>query len=137
MCSSDLTATSVSVTYTNQDGVGGRVTPLVQIGGTGHRETNRMIQLPLQSGDTGVRSVESRTQTATTGTAGAYGVTLFKPLYAIAIDNAHGVLSAGGFFTGNTAGGIPQVIDDACISPIAILGTANAQMSGAILFAEH
>jgi hypothetical protein len=39
-----------------------------------------MIILPLQEGDSGVRSVESVTVLATTGTAGNFGVTLFKPL---------------------------------------------------------
>jgi hypothetical protein len=74
------TVTTVSCRYTNEAGTGGRVTPLVSFGATGERLPNQMMLMPLQSGDQGVRSVQGVTVTATTGTAGAFGVTLFKPL---------------------------------------------------------
>jgi hypothetical protein len=63
------TATTVTCSYTNQAGTSGRTTPAMTFGGTG---------LPLQQGDTGVRSVQSVTVLATTGTAGAFGVVLAK-----------------------------------------------------------
>ncbi len=130
------TATTVSVSYTNQAGTAGRTSTLTTIGSTGWREVSRIVFLPLQQGDTGVRSVQSVSLAATTGTAGAIGVVLFKPLYAIVIDDASGVLSSGGFFSGGGLGGVPQVLDDACLSFMCIGTTANPQMSGAILFAD-
>jgi hypothetical protein len=129
------TSTTVSATYTNQAGTGSRVTPLVLFGATGFREAARVILLPLQAGDTGVRSVQSVTVTATTGTAGAFGVLLFKPLFNICVND--GVLPAGGFLSGNTFGGIPDLVDDACVSLLYCGQSTNAQGAGAILFAEH
>lgn len=79
------TATTVAASYTNQGGTAGHTTLAVPFGGTGNREVGRLIILPLQEGDYGVDSVESVTVTATTGTAGNFGVTLFKPLMAFPI----------------------------------------------------
>lgn len=74
------TGTTITASYTNESGTAGRTTVATAIGATGFREEERIIRLPLQSGDRGVRSVESVTLAATTGTAGEFGVTLAKPL---------------------------------------------------------
>lgn len=79
------TATTLTVNYTNQDGTSGRTSQAVAFGGTGRREATRLISVPLQSGDTGVRSVESVTVTATTGTAGDFGVVIARPLISFPI----------------------------------------------------
>lgn len=129
------TATTVTCSYTNQAGTAGRTAPTVAMGGTGFREANRMILLPLQSGDTGVRAVASVSLTATTGTAGAFGVTLFKPLFTICVPDS--VLSAGGYITGSTFGGIPTIVDNACLFAISISQSTNAQGSGCILVSEN
>lgn len=83
------TATTVSVSYTNSSGTSGRTSVDTAIGSTtnGQNTASRLITIPLASGDVGVRSVESVTLAATTGTAGNFGVTLFKPLYAMPIPN--------------------------------------------------
>lgn len=75
-----LGATSVTVTarYTNQAAVGARVTQAVTIPATVPADT--ILLLPLQDGDTGVRSVEGVTLSASTLTAGNFGVTLIKPM---------------------------------------------------------
>jgi hypothetical protein len=75
-------ATSVlmSASYTNQDGISGSITQPVLFGATGFNAIARSIILPLQQGDTGVRSVESVNLSASTGTIGNWGITLFKPL---------------------------------------------------------
>lgn len=130
-------ATTVSMTYTNQAGTADRVGPLLQFGGTGHREANRMILLPLNNGDTGVRSVQSIQRATTTGIAGNYGVTLFKPLYIICSDESSGVVSAAGFITGRTGGGIPAIPDDACLCLISISAGTNAMGAGALLTEEN
>lgn len=131
------TGTTVTVSYTNDAGTAGRVTEPVVFGGTGFREAGRLIMLPLQSGDTGVRSVQSVTVLATTATAGAFGVTLFKPLFAILVPDTNGVLPAAGYITGSTFGGIPEVIDDACLFLTTICASTNPMGAGALLLGEH
>jgi hypothetical protein len=131
------TATTVSASYTNTVPTAGRTTPLIQMGATGHREANRMIILPYAEGDAGVNSVESVTLTGTTGTAGAFGVTLFRPLFAILVSDASGVLSAGGFISGNTGGGIPAIPDGACLFALAVMAGTNSMGCGALLLDEN
>lgn len=130
------TAVGVTVTYTNQSGTGSRVSPSTVIGGTAFREANRMIQIPLQEGDTGVRSVESVTISATTGTAGAFGVTLFKPLYVLVASTGNSIFGVD-LLSSGTFGGFPEIIDGACLFPIAISASTNAQAAGSILTTEH
>lgn len=133
------TARTVSATYTNQAGTGSCVTPDVAFGGSGDSAARRMILLPLASGDTGVRSVESVTLSASTGTAGNFGVTLFRPLYALFAESLSGV-SAGGFITGMSAGGVATIESGACLfsmffsSSTAVGGGA---VSGSLLIAEN
>lgn len=78
------TVTTVTVSYTNSAGVAGRTSIAQTFGGTNNREVARFIILPLQSGDVGARSVESVTLLASTVTVGNFGVTLIKPIMAIA-----------------------------------------------------
>jgi len=130
------TATTITATYTNQAGTGSRVTPTVGFGGTGFREVDRLFLLPLQEGDTGVRSVESVTIAASTATAGNFGVTLFKPLYVLCNDESSGVISTG-YITGKNAGGVPVIENDACVFVIAISQSTNAAGSGALILAEN
>lgn len=69
-CSTAIGATAhnVTVSYTNQAGTAGRTT--VSTAGIASMPANRMYQLPLQSGDTGVQSIQSMTLSASSGTAG-------------------------------------------------------------------
>lgn len=108
------TATTITCTYTNDAGTGGRVTPLTDIGGTARREVNRGLILPLQAGDTGVRSIESYTLTATTGTAGAFGFTLMKPLAFYPLCGIEQSTTLGLFNCAN----LPVVEDGACLQMI-------------------
>lgn len=75
-----VTVVNLTVTYTNQDGVGGRTSIPIRIGGTGLREQTRMLQIPFQAGDTGVRSIESFILSATTGTPGNIGFVIARPI---------------------------------------------------------
>lgn len=76
---SSLGATDATwtIVYTNQAGTGGRSVTLLL---SASPLINGFIPIPLQDTDSGVRSVESVTLTPSTGTAGNFGVTLFKPL---------------------------------------------------------
>jgi hypothetical protein len=69
---------SVAVTYTNQDGTAGRTTGTVA---TGTAPTvGRLIQLPLQAGDTGIKKIES--VVATVATVGTFNVLVLRPLWS-------------------------------------------------------
>lgn len=127
------TASTVSVTYTNEAGTGSRVTPACVIGGTGFREVRRMICPPLVAGDLGVRSVESVIiNTTATGTVGAFGVTLFRPLYGFHIDRV-GAQVTFNLLDGGMTGGLPEILDDACLfwmfipdrTSTTVMGTLN------------
>lgn len=69
---------SVAVTYTNQSGTTGRTTGTVALGVA--PTLGRMIQLPLQAGDTGVQKIES--VVATVSTVGTFNVLVLRPLWS-------------------------------------------------------
>lgn len=80
---SQLGATSrtATISYTNQDGTAGR-------SGTITIPANALAQefigpMTLQGTDTGVQSVQTVTLSASTGTAGDFGITLYKDLASI------------------------------------------------------
>jgi hypothetical protein len=107
------TATTIRASYTNQAGVSGQITELTAFGGTGLREAQRLIQLPLAEGDTGVRSVQSVTVTATTGAAGNFGVVILKPITNIQI----GITAVGS--VRDLISGLPSIMEiesGACLS---------------------
>lgn len=68
---------SIAVTYTNQSGVAARTTGTRSLGIA--PTVGRMIQLPLQAGDTGVQKIES--VTATVATVGTFNVLVLRPLW--------------------------------------------------------
>lgn len=107
------TGTTVTSSYTDQDGNAAQVSPAVAIGATNFREAARAILLPCAVDDTGFRSVESVTLAATTGTAGNLGVTLFKPLLYIPMATGD-AFDANPVF-GTMGGGFPEILDDACL----------------------
>lgn len=116
------TATTVTASYTNQASSSGQTTAAVPFGGNDNRNQTRMVILPLATGDTGIKSVESVTLVATTGTAGNFGVTLFKPLIAIPIVSGHHSSTGSGIGEETTIDPIitgaslcPEVVDGACL----------------------
>ena len=122
------TATTVTARYTNQDGVAGRVTQVVVWPAS--PVAGRRFILPLQDGDTGVRSVEGVTFAGSTATAGNVGVTLFKPL-----GWAHSNMMHGGGQWGEAMaalyGGLFQVHNNACIEFLSFGGSSSTQQYGA------
>jgi hypothetical protein len=130
------TAANATVTYTNQAGTGSR-TGTCLIGSTPLRTINQVVPFALQEGDTGVRSVESVQLGASTGTAGNFGVILFRPLYAVLATDVSGVLSSAGFLSGNVCGGIPVIDNDACLCGFVISGSNSGLGAASFLLAEH
>lgn len=110
------TGSTLSVSYTNSSGTSGRTSPEVALSSAAPNYTyaaGSFILIPLQSGDTGVRSVESVTLSVATGAAGNFGITLFKPLAMTKTDSSDN--SRGSFVDGNLLGGIPSVVNNACL----------------------
>ncbi len=126
------TATTISVSYTNSAGVAGRTSPLLTIGGTNDRNAATFLPLPFQVGDVGVRSIESVTLTGTTGTAGAYGVTLLKPLGVVPTSD----LARGRRFDNlrDMGAWFENVPADACLSVLHALSSTAGTRSRAAEF---
>lgn len=72
--------TTITASYTNSANTSGRSTLAQPIGATGLREVYRLIPLPLQGTDAGVKAIASATIAATTGTAGDFGLVLARRL---------------------------------------------------------
>lgn len=129
------TATTVTVQYTNSAGTGSRVSTAMIFGGSGQSSTGNLTRIPLQAGDTGMRSVESVTLAGTTGTAGNFGVVLYKPLAWILVNDVEGANVFDCVSTGRVLGQFNEVLDDACVSLFAVMNTAQA-ISGSIILGE-
>jgi hypothetical protein len=130
------TATTVTVSYTNQAGTPGRISAATVIGvNAASNAAGRMIPIPLEAGDTGVRSVESVTLAGATGTAGNFGVCLFKPLAMLAMNDFQGAHVIDAVSTGGFVGALEEVHPDACLSVFGI-GNVIQAVSGSIILAE-
>ena len=129
------TATTVTLSYTNSAGVSGRTSTATSFGGGGFREVGVLLPIPLQAGDTGVESIESVTVTATTGTAGNFGVCMFKPLSMISLESATGAMPLDSVSTGCIIGSLAEIDPNACltISPFSAVSTS---MTGALILGE-
>jgi hypothetical protein len=116
------TGTTLTMTYTNQAGTGSR-TSTINIGATGFREVSRMQRIPLAAGDSGIQAIEQIQLTATTGTAGNFGITIAQPLAWIPV-GAGGTMGWRDYTTGLP--GIPVIHPDACLALMFIPAAATA-----------
>lgn len=127
------TSTTLTMTYTNQAGVPGRVST-INIGGTGFREATRAQRIPLALGDTGIRAIEKIALSTSTGTAGNFGIILAMPL-SWQIVSSPGVMGWRDYTTGLP--GIPSIHPNACLSYMFRAGTATApDIFGCLAFVE-
>lgn len=122
------TNTVFTVTYTNQSGTGSRT------GTAGTVDTpgiGAFYQITLEGTDTGVRSVESVSLTPSTGSAGDFGIVLFKPIALV----QHGVGRANADAINDIVGWQNTIDDDAILealfitSPDAIPSEAGVRLS--------
>ena len=127
------TSTTLTMTYTDQDGNTGQ-TSTINIGATGFREVTRAQRIPLAAGDSGLRAIEKVKLTATTGTAGDFGITIAQPLAWIPV-GAPGVGGWRDFTTGLP--GIPKIDNNACLSLLWVPAAATAtEVWGTLGFVE-
>ena len=112
------TASSVTISYTNSAGVAGRTTPAIAMQVT--PVAGQMLPIPLQAGDTGIRSVQSVTLSASTATAGNFGITLVKRIAEIPI-----TVAGTGVVLDPFALGFPKIEDNACLSFMVVTSTTS------------
>jgi hypothetical protein len=125
-----------TVNYTNQDGIAGRITPAVTMStqfvngtilhslGAGAAYENNGPFLPLQRGDSGVRSVQSVT-IGGVGDVGLFALVLVKPLATFSLFGIDAATEVD-YFTDMAA--MPEIVDDAYLNFIAL---PNGTLSGA------
>ncbi len=130
------TSTTATVSYTNQAGTSGRTSTAVVFGGTGYREVNALIRIPLQAGDTGIQSVESVTVSGTTGTAGNFGVVMYKPLAFMFANDVEGAIVLDSVSSGRMVGQMNEVLDDACLSVFGMSSSSSQAVSGFVILGE-
>lgn len=128
-------ATTVKLSsYTNQAAVAAQVGQLTAIGSSGSNAAGRCFQLPLAAGDSGIQAVASVQLTATTGTAGNWGLTIGHPLAIV----SYGGVGLGGwrdFTTGLP--GLPEIKTDACLAMLFTpFDTTVPEMFGCAQFVE-
>lgn len=130
------TSTTLTISYTNQAGTPGRTSTATSFSGsTGLREAAILIPIPLQAGDTGVQSIESVTIPASTGTAGNFGVCMFKPLAMISLESATGSMPLDAVSTGCIIGSLCEIHPDACLS-ISGVSSVTTSIMGSVLLSE-
>lgn len=131
------TAGTISITYTNQAGVGGRVSPLVQFGATSFREVNRVIWFPLQSGDTGIRSIQSCTLGTSTAGAGPFSIVMVKPIWTFISDRIDRQVVAD-MISGQAVGGPGTIVAGAALQFLyCSSANSNTQAYGQLSLAEY
>lgn len=109
---------SVNVTYTNSGGQTGRTTGVTSQGTAGI--VGRMMQLPLQSGDTGVQAITG--VVGTVATVGTFNILVMRPLGEARIRVANDSVIQDFLSTG-----LPQVFAD---SALRFVVTADGTATG-------
>lgn len=130
------TPQTITAAYKDQDG-NSSTSVATKFGGAASTELSRTgaaAILPLASGDTGVRGVDSVTLSASTGTAGDFGVTVGHVLAAAQVGlPGHG--TSRDLVTGFP--GLVEVLPGACLAWLFIpISGTNALVYGTAHFAE-
>ena len=106
-----VTQTNVQISYTNQSGTAGRTATATLAASAA---ASRIYPCLLQSGDTGVQSVQSVTFQTLTGTDGAVSLLLMNRIAHLPGSPAVNYLAVSDF----ASSGLPQVADQAVILPV-------------------
>jgi hypothetical protein len=124
---------TVQISYTNQAGTASRTLPVTtaltasaivgHISHSGTAANNYGPFLPLASGDTGIRSVQSLTITTPSATSGTGALVLCRPLATLPITT---VSVAAERDLMNQLPSLPQIKDGACLTWLYFAGAATA-----------
>lgn len=127
--STGSTARTLTVTYTNSDGITNRTT---SISVAASFKLTGCIRVPLQTGDKGVSSVQSVQLNGSTGTAGNFGITIAKRIATIDNSLANSMTSLGPI-----QANLPEVPNNSCIYFIVnALATTSASFDIEATFIE-
>lgn len=130
---------TVTISYTDQDNNSGITSEATPFGITNFSAARRAVIMPLAAGDTGVRAVGSVTLSGSTGTAGDFGVTLFKPLAIIPHFMVKQQCEGNNLL--NLCGLIPKIETDACLFMMPLgastSGSGHPVSCSALLMAEE
>lgn len=130
------TGTVATISYTDQSDNTAQVPPAITFGNTGFREASRIMPVPLAPGDTGVKAVASVSLTASTLTAGNFGVTLYYPLVHIAVDDILAIKGSADALHGFGTW-FPKIESDACLFMIYhTTGATTGVVQGNLLISE-
>ena len=125
------TGVNATISYTNQSGTAGRTSGAVAIPSS-PGANNLFGPFPLQTGDTGIQSVQSVTLSATTGTAGAFGITLLRRVAGLNISAANGFDRIG-----YSDISLPLLGTDPCLFMVALAtATTTGNLLGSIAVAQ-
>lgn len=127
------TAHNIAYSYTNQAGTAGRTNPVTvaatasaivpHILHSGTASNNYGPFLPMASGDTGIRSVQTVTLSAASGTASTAALCIVRPLLTLPLTTL-GVAIERDLV--NQLPSMPQVLDGACLTWLLFTGAATA-----------
>jgi hypothetical protein len=123
------TAVTATISYTNEAGTAGRSGSAAVVATT---VAGQLIPVTLQAGDKGVRSVQSVTLSASTLTAGNFGITLVRRLAHVPnmVANIGATLDFGDT-------GLPQIVAGACLGFMVLCTATNTGVvTGSIKTAE-
>lgn len=105
------TARNITVSYQNENN-STSTSKSVAIGGTGDREAQRCIFVPLADGDRGVIKINSVILDASTGTVGNFGVSIIHPIVCVPLQTTN-MTSVWDFITMNPV--LPVIHQNACL----------------------
>lgn len=108
--STGATTTTLSMSYTNQAGTAGKVS--MAIATSASMPSGLILPIPLADGDIGVQSVQTAKLQASTGTAGNFGITLYKPLAVFPTASSS---PDGNNVYRQMLGALQELSDDACL----------------------
>jgi hypothetical protein len=124
------TAITITANYTDDAGNTGNTSGSISLAAT--RRASMMFPIPRATGDAGIRAVASVAPSASTGTAGNYGITLCRRLATIPIVAANNPVKLGPLELG-----LPEIPDDCCLMWAFIpSSTSTGQFSGCITLAQ-
>jgi hypothetical protein len=105
-----VTTYNVNVSYTNSSNVSGRTATTVSAISS-NAAIGRFFPLQLQDDDEGVKSVQSASCSVSSGTAGEFGIVLYRPIHQIYVMTGSSSTYQNMFETG-----LIQIHEDSCIS---------------------
>lgn len=116
------TPVTATVSYTREDGTTGRTGTLPEGSIAASTGASRLMRIAPVAGET-IKSIQTVTLSATTGTAGNFGVTAYRRLGLLAVT---AVTNTPYAFDWQSTG-LPEIPDDACLQ---VLCTTNTTSTG-------